>query len=121
MRYKMGANTVIAVDVSTESKGRYFEYGTHLSGWWVLWNRWNPFVRTVNLPTMGDISDMLIWVSSEQHRRSVKFVSDLHLTPPIQDVGTLEYDKFEEIVQKSYTYSKPIVDEWFRNNPWIIS
>jgi len=121
MRYKMGARTVIAVDVSTECKREYFEYGTHLSGWWVLCNSWNPFVKTVKVPSMGDISDMLIWVSSEQHRKSVKIACDLHLTPPIQDIGTLEYDKFDEIVEKSYVYAKPIVDEWVRKNPWLVS
>jgi hypothetical protein len=35
--------------------------------------------------------------------------------------GTLEYDRFDEIVEKSYIYSKPIVDEWVRKNPWLIS
>jgi lysophospholipid hydrolase len=120
MRYKMGARTVITVDVSPESQRDYFEYGTHLSGWWLLWNSWNPFVKTVKVPSMGDISDMLIWVSSEQHRKSVKVVSDLHLTPPVEDVGTLEYDRFDEIIEKSYEYAKPIVDEFVRQNPWIV-
>jgi len=36
-------------------------------------------------------------------------------------VGTLEYDKFDEIVEKSYLYAKPIVDEWVRKNPWLVS
>lgn len=121
MRYKMGARTVIAVDVSPDNERLYFEYGTHLSGWWLLWNSWNPFVKTVNVPSMGDISEMLIWVSSEQHRRAVKSCSDLHLTPPIQHIGTLEYDKFDEIVEKSYEYAKPVVDEWVRRNPWMVS
>ena len=35
--------------------------------------------------------------------------------------GTLEYDKFEEIVEKSYLYAKPIVDEWVLKNPWLVS
>jgi len=121
MKYQMGARIVITVDVSTECKRKYFEYGTHLSGWWVLWNSWNPFLKTVQVPSMGDISDMLIWVSSEKHRKAVKLVSDLHFTPPIQDVGTLEYDRFDEVVEKSYLYAKPIVDEWVRLNPWLVS
>jgi lysophospholipid hydrolase len=121
MRYKMGAHTVIAVDVCPDSERLYFEYGTHLSGWWLLWNSWNPFVKTVNVPSMGDISEMLVWVASEQHRRAMKSCSDLYLTPPIQAIGTLEYDKFDEIVEKSYEYAKPVVDEWVRRNPWLIS
>jgi len=121
MRYKMSARTVISVDVSAENERDYYDYGTHLSGWWVLWNSWNPFVKTVSFPSMGDISDLLIWVSSDQHRKNVSSVSDLHLVPPIQEYGTLEYEKFDEIVEKGYTYAKPIVDEWVKQNPWLVT
>lgn len=73
------------------------------------------------VPSMGDLSELLIWVSSEQHRKSVAAVSDLHLTPPVQHIGTLEYDKFDEILDAGYNYAKPIVDEWVRQNPWLVS
>ena len=38
MKYQMGARLVIAVDVSPESERDYFDYGTSLSGWWLLFN-----------------------------------------------------------------------------------
>lgn len=78
-------------------------------------------MTTVRVPSMGDISELLIWVSSEQHRKSVAAVSDLHLTPPVQDYGTLEYDKFDEILAVGYEYAKPIIDEWVKENPWLVS
>lgn len=121
MREQAGARTVISVDVSGENEKQYFEYGTYLSGWWLLWNSWNPFVKTVNVPSMGDISDSLRWVSSDQHRRRMESVADLHFRPPIQEYGTLEFDKFDEIVEKGYDYAKPIVDEFVRRNPGLVS
>ncbi|KAL3921191.1 MAG: hypothetical protein SGILL_002874 [Bacillariaceae sp.] len=121
MKYKMGARAVIAVDVSPENEREYYDYGTHLSGWWLLYNSWNPFVKTVKVPSMGDISDMLVWVASERHRKAVKLASDLHLTPPVADVGTLEYERFDEIVEKSYQYAKPLVAEFARKHPWLVS
>lgn len=120
MKHQMGARTVIAVDVMYAFDREYYEYGAHLSGWWVLWNSWNPFVKTVHVPSMGDISDMLIWISSEHHRNAVKMVCDLHLSPPVKDIGTLEFDRFDEIVEKGYIYAKPLVDEWVRKNPWLV-
>ena len=42
----MGARTVIAVDVSSSKNEDYYQYGTELSGAWLLWNSWNPFVQT---------------------------------------------------------------------------
>ena len=121
MRHQMRARTVIAVDVSPQTERNYYEYGTHLSGWWLLWNSWNPFVTTVNVPSMGDISDTLRWVSSDQHRKQVVNDADLYLTPPVGGYGTLEYDKFDEIIDVSYQYAKPIVDAWVKQNPWIVS
>lgn len=34
--------------------------------------------------------------------------------------GTLEFDRFDEIVEKGYNYAKPLVDEWVLKNPWLI-
>lgn len=121
MRHQMNARMVISVDVSKESDRDYFDYGASLSGWWLLFNSWNPFAKTVKVPSMGDISDMLIWVSSLQHLRNVKMTSDLHLAPPVQDVGTLEYDRFDEIVQTGYMYAKPLVEEFVRKHPWVVT
>ena len=121
MKEQAGARTIISVDVSAELQKNYYEYGTHLSGWWLLINSWNPFTKTVNVPSMGDIQDALRWVSSDQHRRRMESVADLHLRPPIQDFGTLDFDKFDEIVERGYAYAKPLVDELVRKNPSLVS
>jgi lysophospholipid hydrolase len=122
MRDQMGARTVISVDVAAEQEREYCDYGLHLSGWWVLWNSLNPFVKTVKVPSMGDISDMLVWVSSDRHRKTVVLsASDLYLKPPVQQYGTLDYDKFDEIILKGYEHAKPIVDAWVKQNPWVVS
>jgi lysophospholipid hydrolase len=121
MRYKMGARVVIAVDVAGELERDHYMWGNHVSGWWVLWNSLNPFSKTVKVPSMGDISDMLIWVSSDKHRRSSEHFCDLFLVPPVGDYGTLEYDKIDAIIEKSYKYSKPIINDFVKKNPWLVS
>ena len=78
-------------------------------------------MKTVKVPSMGDISDMLIWVASERHRKAVKMASDLHLTPPVSDVGILEYDRFDEVVEKSYQYAKPLVADFVKRHPWLVT
>jgi len=118
MRDTMNARLVISVDVSNESEREYFDYGTTLSGWWLLFNSWNPFAKTVKVPSMGDINDMLIWVSSIQHCKKAKMASDLYLLPPVSDIGTLEYNRFDEIVQRGYDYAKPLVEELVRKHSW---
>ncbi|KAL7544797.1 hypothetical protein ACHAWF_008166 [Thalassiosira exigua] len=114
---ELGAKKVIAVDVSNVEKCDYYEYGTELSGLWLLWNSWNPFVQTVKVPSMGDINEMLSWVSSE---RTKKFIIDnkvdLFLCPPVGHYGTLEYDKIDEIIKIGYEYAKPLVQKWAEEN-----
>ena len=45
----MGAQTIIAIDVGSEDQGDLTNYGDQLSGWWLLWNKWNPFAETVKV------------------------------------------------------------------------
>ena len=45
----MGAHKIITVDVGSENTAEMTNYGDQLSGWWLLWNRWNPFAVTVNV------------------------------------------------------------------------
>ena len=45
----MGAQTVIAVDVGSEDNTQLTNYGDDLSGWWLLWKRWNPWASNVRV------------------------------------------------------------------------
>lgn len=109
------ANIVIAVDVGAPSTTGYFGYGDSLSGWWVLWNKLNPFQKTALVPSMGDVSVALAYVSSEQTLERVKQNSiDLYLRPPVAKYGTLEFDKMDEIIQVGYDYALPRIQEFLR-------
>merc|ERR1719223_1571317 len=90
MRHQKGARFVIAVDVSPEESQEYYQYGDQLSGFWLLLNSWNPFVKTVRVPSMGELSSKLIWISSKKHLSNVAESVDLFLVPPVEDYGTLE-------------------------------
>lgn len=118
---QMNAKAVICVDVSKESVNDYYEYGTSLSGFWLLLNSLNPFSKTVRVLSMGDLSQKLIWVSCENRRSEVLNSADLFLTPPVSEYGVLDYDKFDEIVQKGYEYAIPRIDDFIKKNPWVVS
>ena len=45
----LGAQTIIAVDVGSEYTADLTNYGDSVSGWWLLWNRWNPFAKPVKV------------------------------------------------------------------------
>ncbi|XP_064027116.1 patatin-like phospholipase domain-containing protein 7 isoform X2 [Pogoniulus pusillus] len=43
----MGAKVVIAIDVGSRDETDLTNYGDCLSGWWLLWKRWNPLAEKV--------------------------------------------------------------------------
>lgn len=45
----MGAQTVLAVDVSSKDDKELTNYGDELSGWWLLWKKYNPFATPVKV------------------------------------------------------------------------
>ena len=38
-------------------------YGDELSGWWLLWRKWNPFAPPPKIPDMEDIASRLAYIS----------------------------------------------------------
>ena len=45
----LGAKTIIAVDVGASDESDLTNYGDSLSGWWMLWKKWNPFASNVKV------------------------------------------------------------------------
>lgn len=45
----MGAKVVIAIDVGSRDETDLTNYGDCLSGWWLLWKRWNPLAEKVKV------------------------------------------------------------------------
>lgn len=113
MKGEGGIKYIVAVDVGSEPRRDYFSYGSSLSGWWLLWNKVNPFAKTVSVPSMGDVSAALAYVSSEQHKDRMKAECiDLYLRPPVNDYGTLQFDKMDEIIDVGYRYALPRIRAW---------
>jgi len=109
----MGVNTVIAVDVGGEVDTDYYDYGDSLSGWWLLWNKWNPFVKREKIPNLSDIQAQLAYVASETTLVSVKQQKHcLYLRPAITQYGTLDFGKFDEICQAGYQCAQEEIVKW---------
>ncbi|CAH2306515.1 neuropathy target esterase, partial [Pelobates cultripes] len=47
--HSLGARTVLAIDVGQQKEWNTWNYGDSLSGWWLLWNRLNPWSEKVKV------------------------------------------------------------------------
>ncbi|CAG8566586.1 1142_t:CDS:2 [Paraglomus brasilianum] len=109
----MGAKTIFAVDVAAHDDTSPVYYGDSISGWWVLFNRWNPFRRGAKIPTMTDIQSRLTYVSSARTLELAKKTPNcFFMELPVQQYGTLEFNRFEEIVEVGYKAGKEMLNKW---------
>ncbi|CRL04334.1 CLUMA_CG017428, isoform A [Clunio marinus] len=102
-----GAAHIIAVDVGSQDDTDLTDYGDDLSGWWVLYKRYNPFTSPVKVPAIPDIQSRLAYVSCVRQLEQVKN-SDYceYLRPPIDKYKTLAFGSFDEIKEVGYAYGK---------------
>lgn len=102
-----GANIILAIDVGSQDDTDLTDYGDDLSGWWVLYKRYNPFTSPVKVMAIPDIQSRLAYVSCVRQLEQVKN-SDYceYLRPPIDKYKTLAFGSFDEIREVGYAYGK---------------
>uniref|UniRef100_A0A8C7RKW5 lysophospholipase n=1 Tax=Oncorhynchus mykiss TaxID=8022 RepID=A0A8C7RKW5_ONCMY len=112
----MGAKVVIAIDVGSQDETNLTNYGDSLSGWWLLWKRFNPLAKKVQVLNMAEIQTRLAYVCCV---RQLELVKDSeyceYIRPPIDHYGTLEFGKFDEIAEVGYQHCKTVFDMWSRS------
>ncbi|XP_060245624.1 patatin-like phospholipase domain-containing protein 7 isoform X4 [Meriones unguiculatus] len=112
----MGAKVVIAIDVGSRDETDLTNYGDALSGWWLLWKRWNPLATKVKVLNMAEIQTRLAYVCCVRQLEMVKS-SDYceYLRPPIDSYRTLDFGKFDEICEVGYQHGRTVFDVWVRS------
>eukprot|EP01104_Vermistella_antarctica_P014681 TRINITY_DN4671_c0_g1_i1.p1 TRINITY_DN4671_c0_g1~~TRINITY_DN4671_c0_g1_i1.p1 ORF type:complete len:1600 (+),score=389.07 TRINITY_DN4671_c0_g1_i1:371-5170(+) len=113
MHALFGVKTIIAVDVGADDCETYHNYGDSVSGWWLLWQKINPFASEVNIPSLDKIQSNLAYVACAQQLESIRMQeSCVYMRPPIEDYGTLDFDRFDEIVDAGYKYAMEEIGKW---------
>lgn len=113
---KKGAKYIIAVDVGSADDRTPMNYGDTLSGFWVLFNRWNPFSSHPNPPNMMDIQMRLAYVASVHALNLAKKTPGvIYLRPPIDNYATLDFGKFDEIYHVGFAYADSLFTKWEQN------
>ena len=103
----LGSDVIFAVDVGSLDDDTPQAFGDSLSGMWAFFNRWNPFSSVPNPPTLAEIQARLAYVSSVDALERAKMMPGcFYMRPPIDEYGTLDFGKFDEIYQVGYTYGQ---------------
>ncbi|GBE77538.1 Lysophospholipase NTE1 [Sparassis crispa] len=109
----MGASAVIASDVGSIDDNSPRSFGDSVSGWWLLINRWNPFSNARYIPAITEIQSRLAYVSSVKTLEDAKVAQGcLYMQMPVQEFGTLQFGRFEEMQKKGYDAAMDMLEKW---------
>nr|XP_036221465.1 neuropathy target esterase sws isoform X1 [Bactrocera oleae] len=128
--HNLGAAHIIAIDVGSQDDMDLTNYGDDLSGWWLLYKKWNPFTTPVKVPDLPDIQSRLAYVSCVRQLEEVKNSEYCeYIRPPIDKYKTLAFGSFDEIRDVGYVFGKNYFDamakagrlgrfnQWFNKEP----
>lgn len=108
----LGVDIIFAIDVGALVDNTPQTYGDSLSGVWAFVNRWNPFSSHPNPPTLAEIQGRLAYVSSvDALERAKTMAGCIYMRPPIDDYGTLDFHKFDELYKLGHKFGKEFLQK----------
>jgi NTE family protein len=110
MRRMRGVGTVIGVDLNTR-KPRQIDADEIPGSWALLRDRLRPYARRRHrFPSLvAYLMNVQILYSASRQSHARK-LTDVYLNPPLERVGLMQWDKFEEIVQQGYAHAIAMLD-----------
>jgi NTE family protein len=110
MRQMRGVGTVIGVDLNTR-KPRQIDADEIPGSWALLRDRLRPYARRRHrFPSLvAYLMNVQILYSASRQSHARK-LTDVYLNPPLERVGLMQWDKFEEIVQQGYAHAIAMLD-----------
>lgn len=110
MRGMRGVGRVIGVDLSFR-KPRKIENPEVPGSWALLRDRLRPkHKRRYRLPSLASyLMNVTVLYSSSRQRQAQRLTTD-YMNPPLDRVGMLQWDRFEQIVEQGYAHACEVLD-----------
>jgi NTE family protein len=111
MRGLRSVGRVIGVDLNFK-KPRRMEFDELPGNWTLLRDRLLPRkLRRFRLPSMSAYLMNVTILYSMSRQREAQRLTDLYLNPPLERVGLLQWNRFDQIVEQGYRYAKEALAE----------
>jgi NTE family protein len=110
MRAQRGVGRVVGVDLSVQ-RPREFDFDEVPTPWALVRDRLRPRrSRRYRLPSLTAYLMNVTVLYSRSRQRQAERLTDLHFHPPLDRVGMLQWDRFEQIVQRGYEHAVQVLD-----------
>jgi predicted acylesterase/phospholipase RssA/CRP-like cAMP-binding protein len=81
------------------------------SPWKILWSKLLPFKKPIKIPNILEIIFSTVMTGSFMAAKSVKNRAALCLTPPLQEIGFLDFKKMNKTAEIGYNYTKQLLEQ----------
>jgi NTE family protein len=109
MRVRRGVGCVIGVDLSARKPHR-IEFDEMPSAWALLRDRLRPRKsRRYHLPSLTAILLNATILYSESRLRGAERSIDIHLKPPLERVGLLQWERLDAVMQQGYEHAREVL------------
>ncbi|CAB3411076.1 unnamed protein product [Caenorhabditis bovis] len=115
----LGANVVIAIDIGmAEDNSNLTDYGFYLSGTWVMFRNWFPFIEPVRVLNLSEIQNRLAYVCCVHQLEAVKRAPYCHyIKLPVDHYPIFNFSKFADVSELGYTTTLAKLTELMEKNP----
>jgi NTE family protein len=111
MQHMRGVGTVIGVDLGSR-KTRRFESEEVPGTWALLRDRLRPYLkRRYRFPSLLAYLMNVQILYSTSRQAGKRRLTDVYFNPPLERVGMLQWDRFDEIVQQGHAHGLAVLDE----------
>jgi predicted acylesterase/phospholipase RssA len=81
------------------------------SPWKILWSKLLPFKKPIRVPNILEIMFSTVMTGSFMAAKSVKDRASLCLTPPLREIGFLDFKKMNQAVEIGYNYTQQQLEQ----------
>jgi NTE family protein len=111
MQHMRGVGTVIGVDLGSH-KARRFDSDEVPGTWALLRDRMRPRGRRrYGFPSLTAYLMNVQVLYSTSRQSGKRRMTDLYFNPPLERVGMLQWEKFDEIVQQGHMHAVAVLDD----------
>lgn len=83
-----------------------------LSGWYLLWDRLNPFGERLAIPNIFSILTRAAMLSTLSNTEMLKREADLYIHPPTEEIGMFDWKAIDRAVDIGYRFALTQIEAW---------
>jgi predicted acylesterase/phospholipase RssA len=113
-RERFGDGPLIASNAyGIERPRKRYDFPDHLSGWALLWQKTLPkSLRTISAPSILSVLTQATSLHSHYRMDRVAEGADLLVRYPTDQVGSLEFERGDELIETGHRYASEALGKW---------